>query len=309
MSELKATPCENSSYSIAGKVFLLGEYAVLAGLPAVVAAVGPRFQVSLELGSSLSPLAPKGSPLDRLFQWETGAQKKKAIPLRFFDPHDGAGGFGASTAEFALAYQAYQQKDPGWKNLWMLYRELMSKDLSENQTPPSGADLVAQWQGGIVFFDPQGPHCMDLWPLMDWSGVLIFSATGIPGRKLATHLHLKNISLKDIESAVEPALAAGVAAIREGSPERLGKAMVAYADVLSELGFESEQANADRKELLKQPGVLGVKGCGAMLTDAVVVVVGPNPENRERVIELARSRGLRLIADGLGCEMGITCQK
>src|SRR5689334_3004965 len=45
-------------YSIAGKVFVLGEYAILAGLPALVAAVPPRFSMKcglLPLSGSYEP--------------------------------------------------------------------------------------------------------------------------------------------------------------------------------------------------------------------------------------------------------------
>lgn len=41
----KAARDNISAYTIPGKVFLLGEYAVLFGSPAIVAAVEPRFEM------------------------------------------------------------------------------------------------------------------------------------------------------------------------------------------------------------------------------------------------------------------------
>lgn len=305
MLELKAPPCKR--YSIAGKAFILGEYAVLAGLPAVVAAVGPRFEL---VPAPNPPTTVTGSPLDRLLQFESDAHP---IPLRFrvLDPFQGAGGFGASTAEFALAYLAYtQNQNPSalrWKAVWSLYRELMAATEGKS---PSGADLIAQWQGGVVFFDPSGPHCMDLWPLMDWSGLLVFSATAIPGRKVATHENLKNLSgitNAQLESALQPSLARGISAIQEGSPEKLGQSFTEYADALASLGLEAPAAYEDRKALSALPGVLGVKGSGALLSDTVLVLAAQGADRAE-IFENARSRGLKLVAEGLTCEMGVLCQ-
>ena len=314
MFEPKAQQCEFAS--IAGKVFLLGEYAVLMGLPAVVAAVGPRFTLKGSVDQATLKGTP-GSPLDRLIQFETKENRRDPILMEVVDPHHQRGGFGASTAEFALAYMAYRNQGTPevqgsgkthWKKVWALYRSLMTDPHSQS-VAPSGADLVAQWQGGVLFFDPTGPHCMDLWPLMDWSGLLIFSATGIPGRKMATHRHLEDLRLDSrAHDLLEVPLRDGVSAIEAGSFPKLGQAMTAYAEALASLGLETQAAKADREILSKLPGVLGVKGAGAGLSDSVLVAL-QNHSARDQVIERAKSLGLVLVADGLQCEMGIACRK
>src|SRR4051794_11791453 len=106
------------TYSIAGKVFILGEYAVLGGLPALVGTVSPRFKMFL---SQTQDFIHPDSPLGRLQSWA----KKMGLPdlgFRFEDPFEGRGGFGASTAQFAMAYLAYAQRSSGsgidLKNHW-----------------------------------------------------------------------------------------------------------------------------------------------------------------------------------------------
>jgi hypothetical protein len=122
----------------------------------------------------------------RLLDWAQ-TQGLPELGLEWVDPYQGAGGFGASTAQFALAYFAFMQASAeraetagDWKSAWDLYRSLMGSDV----LVPSGADLVAQWQGGVVEFDPRlfragvdpgaQPVVEDLWQCFDWSQLLVF---------------------------------------------------------------------------------------------------------------------------------------
>src|SRR4051812_12557045 len=96
----------SAALSSPGKVFVLGEYAVLDGRPAVVASVGPRFSMDVREGTAPFHPHPQ-SPVARLMDWadRAGAYDSSEMKLDFQDPFHGAGGFGASTAQFALAYR------------------------------------------------------------------------------------------------------------------------------------------------------------------------------------------------------------
>lgn len=292
-----------SSYSAPGKVFLLGEYAALAGLPALVAACGPRFK--LTVGGSAERFAPE-SPVGRLLEW-AGAP---SLAMSFEDPHAGAGGFGASTAQFALAYFAladargWSDETRRWENVWKLYRELTGQR-------PSGADLVSQWRGGVSIFDARERKAADVWPLFDWSGLLVFSAAHLPGRKIATHEHLATLAGgvgegSALAARLEAIVAEGMRAIGDGSAPAFGRALESYADALAEAGLESEGARDDRQALSRLPGVLGCKGAGAGLSDAVIVLMQARSGHRETVIAAAQARGLKLVVDGLAPELGVS---
>ncbi|MEO5969245.1 MAG: hypothetical protein ABIQ95_04910 [Bdellovibrionia bacterium] len=309
-------PNEIKSYSVAGKVILLGEYAVLTGLPALVAAIPPRFQ--LRVGKSRSAEHPK-SPIGRLKEW---AEKEHwpELSFNFLDPYKGTGGFGASTAQFALAYRAYMEaiKSAGsggelaeplnWKSPLALYRQLMS----DESLVPSGADLVAQWEGGIVHFNPKALSCSDLSTGFDWSCLLVFSATRLQGRKVPTHEHLERLSKQGFPNGASELLKSlaqitdeGFSAIRGNDPVKFGKALDAYADTLHRADLEVTGAFEDRMALRQLPGVLGVKGAGALLSDALIIVMEPGSSKREDVIIKAQQRGLVLIGNGIQQEAGI----
>ncbi len=80
--------------------------------------------------------------------------------------------------------------------------------------------------------------------------------------------------------------------------------MNAYGDALASMSLEIAETAADRRALSQVLGVLGVKGAGALQSDAVLVMMAPGSDHRP-VIELARSRGLVLAADGLTWERGV----
>src|SRR2546428_4699048 len=113
-------------FDIAGKVFVLGEYAVLGGLPALVAAVTPRFSGSLsEQANGEGGYHPE-SPVGRFLRRALEHQGVR-YHFHFEDPYRN-GGFGASTAQFAIAYAAGAGRlglSRDWLSVWRLYRGLM----------------------------------------------------------------------------------------------------------------------------------------------------------------------------------------
>jgi hypothetical protein len=284
-------------YSCPGKIFLLGEYAVLEGMPALVAALPPRFE--LRRGEGIPQFHPE-SPVARLLAWLHG--RGVAISgFAFEDPLDGRGGFGASTAQFATLYRwaaETQGWERSWRAAWTLYRELT---VVREGVPPSGADLVAQWEGGVVRFDPSTSTVEKIG--RENRELLVFSATRQEGRKVATHDHLNGLRGRGF-SSLRPALDLGLVAASAGDWRAFGRAMNTYGDTLAALGLEIPETARDRRELSKLPGVLGVKGAGALQSDAVLVQLEPEAD-RAPVLSLARELNLELVVDGVGLEKGI----
>ena len=309
---LNAAPLSSSGVStIGGKVFVLGEYAALAGRPALVAAVGPRFELSI----GGTRVFDESTPAARLLKWarQQGASTSD-LKFTFLDPHGGSGGFGASTAQFALVYLALADDmrwPKEWQSIWRLYRSLMADG---GALTPSGADLVAQWQGGVSLFDPTDLKCVDVTASMKWSNLLVFSATAQPGRKVPTHEHLQALFRsggfmgpnEKLLGGLEEPLLHGISSVRDGDARGLGEAMDEYADVLWTWDLEAPAAHEDRLQLRGLPGVLGVKGAGALQSDVILILMDSRSPHRDNVIAAAQARSLKLVANGLVREPGVT---
>ncbi len=294
-------------FSVPGKTFILGEYAILGGLPAIVAAVPPRF--SLESAPSARSAFHPESPAGRLL---AGTPFTDDFPYVFHDPLSGAGGFGASTAQFALCYQAFARElgwSLDWRDVWQKYREVSTG---------SGADLMTQWLGGIrrcrVSPIEDGEGIPSAEPLAAqcaiWPNLMIFSASHQAGRKTATHHHLAGtLSAPDFGAVVEELRApldAGFAAVERGDLANFGRSMNQYAEVLRKSGLEIEPTRADCEVLGRIPGVLGVKGTGANQSDAIIVLADSDSGCKERITAAARARDLKLVSGGLAPENGIS---
>ena len=183
--------------------------------------------------------------------------------------------------------------------------------------PPSGADLVAQWQGGVGLIVPSNESFLNVWPFFDWSLLIVFSATAQPGRKVQTHRHLDDLaglglldSKSELPLRLQKILNSGISAIREGRPVELGRALDDYADALLSVGLEVEKTTQDRRFLRGLPGVLGVKGAGALQADSILVLMEPGQSlsSRENVIRAAQERGLRQVSNGVVDQMGVKCE-
>lgn len=306
--------------SIPGKVFVLGEYAVLDGGRALLASCGPRFGLealpSAGAKPRFDPELPVGAPAERLLHSLKADQGlAAAIQMRFSDAHEGRGGFGGSTAQFALTYRAFCEVlhyKVDALAAWQLYRDLCS----DQNPPPSGADLVAQWNGGTGVFDPKKATWEDLTERIQGLRWLVFSAAAQKGRKVPTHHHLEELAKRGFlqrEGAVLDQLKActeqGVEALRSQDLAGFGAALRTYARTLQGAGLELDATREDREALGQIPGVLAVKGAGAMQADAILVLLSQTytEHTRAQVLETASQRGLIWISDALGIEKGIQC--
>lgn len=296
-------------YTIPGKAFVLGEYAVLTGGTGLIACLPPRFSLGVHAApeggdavASFHPQSPAGRLLARLREADDSITRHH---LLFEDPLHGSGGFGGSTAEFALLLRAVGIDDAILAH--RIYREVTDQG---QEWKPSGADLLAQWSGGIVKATPGGVEdsivddVTDVVRSFHW---LVFTAAHLHGRKVKTHEHLGVLDRRSFESLQAP-LELGFRAIDDRDPHALGQALVAYADQLHEMGLEDQDAAADRAAVLELPGVLGAKGCGAMLSEGFVALC----ESRDaipQVIDCLEGRGLKLFSDGLAHEAGVRVEQ
>jgi mevalonate kinase len=197
-----------------------------------------------------------------------------------------------------------------WQEPWTLYQEL----LAEESIVPSGADLVAQWVGGIICFHPFERKVVDLSKDFDWSNLLVFSATSQADRKTPTHEHLSTLNhheFTDPQSELARAFGAilkeGFLAIGQNNPLSFGRSMDAYAELLNHHGLEAKAATQDREILKKQKAVAGVKGAGALQSDVMLVLLKPEAPAADRLQLIAQARALKLnlVSDGLNNQIGI----
>lgn len=312
--------------SAPGKVFILGEYAILAQHSAVLAAVPPCFRLRVVKNSTPFGATSLGirefhpeSPAGRLLKWVQGVGRPdlSGVDFQFEDPHSGKGGLGGSTAQFALVYAALAEAGGWsleWESAWNLYRDLTAGSSDGQGASPSGADFVAQWKGGITHFGyhERGVFSEDLSSTFDWSQVLVFSAASQEGRKVPTHHHLGQLNdsafLSRVAQRLIAPLSVGIAAIRENHSDRLALSLREYSKVLFEVGLEIQATTEDRHAFQGLSGVLGVKGSGALQADALIVLLKKEASRgsvlRQQVLELAKTRNLILVADGIENQKG-----
>lgn len=280
--------------SCPSKTFLLGEYLVLNEGEALVLNTEPRFEFSVNTRGEgqvqgLSPKSPAG-------QWiRQNRMVFEKVDVDFFDPHMGAGGFGASSAQYLLVHIATQiLKNPGRhedfniEQIWRAYRQVETVSLEGLR--PSGADIVGQYMGGMCHFQTEPFQAQSYrWPFDDYDVVLAHT-----GRKTATHEHLRGlqrVETGELEIVFKRAME--TLAVHD-APAFFDSVNDYYAELL-ELGLVAETTQVAVTTLLSQPYVRAAKGCGAMGSDVVAIFVAK--ENRHLLNQPLYDMNLRVVAD------------
>lgn len=265
---------------IPGKTFVFGEYAVLHHGEAVVAAHAPFFELDAVQGdgedlSKMHSEKPVYKKFNELFHPASpaGILIQENEPLhgfygRMISPYT-QGGFGTSSAEFIAVHkilEAQLKKEPmnSFEGILKNYLEICLRD----DLSPSGADILAQVQGGLVHVNKSTQVCTNLsWPFTDVE--MHFIPTGV---KLATHSHLGTYTSRDLRQLHSIFCKLNLALINVQQDEFL-QLISFYAKELDALGLVHENTRKILEKLNGLSGVLACKGCGAMGADVVVAFV------------------------------------
>ena len=247
---------------VPGKVFLMGEYSVIQGGKALVTAIRPGIEYSLDHGQALSvhPESPLG-----VFQ----SEQNSILEIKLSSSESSLG-LGSSTAELIAAEVFSNGSTEGarsTKALWNWYRNHFPR--------ASGADLAVQYEAlrsGAGLFEVENletVHPLSGGPLL--SQLYLFQAS--ESQKLPTHVNLNQVR------SVLPLREANLFVDRfrnalEHAGESDLKVLNEWAAYLQSHGLVTDFARSVQLALSRIDGVIGVKGCGAGLNDLFLVAMG-----------------------------------
>ena len=281
-------------YSVPAKTFLLGEYVVTKGGPALLLSTVPRFILNAcphkASGGDLYKTIHPDSPAGQLIGLH--ADFFGQFDLNFIDPYQGAGGLGASSAQFALLFAMFMQV----REITPAFLEQALntyKDVAWDQTgtAPSGADVIAQLTGGLCFYHRDKNIVESLtWPFPAMDFCLIHT-----GNKMATHTYLRDLSDIDTGDMGEVAEDA-FSALKTADAPLFITSVNQYAELLKTRHWLTDTTEQLLKKIVLQQGVLAAKGCGAMGADIIFVVLDNTV--RENFSAWCSQQNLRVICMG-----------
>ena len=255
--------------SAPGKTFLIGEYLALAGGPSLLVSTQPRFQLTAltredRAGTVAHPFAPQ-SPAGKLVA--RYPRDYGDYHFEFADPHAGAGGLGASSAQWALVYILKYGLPKEDQEIASMLEEYRQCAWNGEGFAPSGADVVSQVTGGVTCFDGREFKTERLeWLFPKLSFTLV--RTGV---KLATHEHLRKQQAPP-QDLLRAQVTSAIAAFRAGHEEPFVRAVQDFAATLSESGRTAVTTEALLEKLKSQSFARAAKGCGAMGADVVLIL-------------------------------------
>lgn len=285
------------------KTFLLGEYAVVQGGPAIIMSTSPRFQLTAtnECKATLlgiDPLSPGGKLVEKYNNDFAG------YAIEFTDPYHHLGGFGASGAQFILLYalREYLKNKNQPIDVITLLNEYNSLAWDGKGLPPSGADIIAQKYGKICYFHKNKQIIETfLWPFPDLAYCLIHT-----GYKLATHYHLAQLKKIPTEK-LEKVVLKGRKSIQQIKTDLFIESIKDYAKLLAEQGLVTQETQNILNQLNANGDVLAAKGCGALGADVILVIT--RQQKIKNLIEWLKNQKLNVIVYGNRLAAGLTLKQ
>ena len=254
--------------SYPSKTFLIGEYAVLYGTPAVLINTNPSFQFHVQQ-DSLSPFLPFNEDSPAYVFSERNKNIFSNVSIETQDPHQGQGGFGLSSAEFNCVYDIFLKRNHFQQSLsqiWNIYRSL---------SKGSGADIISQRVKGLCVFHPKPFQAQSLrWPFCDLSFALIRA-----GERHKTFEHLENLNLKAFPLLTKMSLRA-VESVYSAREDIFIDCLIQYSEILDQLSLMADRTYRLIQEFKKNKDILCSKGCGAMGAEVMAVFFKKNKEKK-----------------------------
>ncbi len=288
--------------SIPGKTFVAGEYVALSGGPALLLTTEPKFKlvVSEKPQNVSQNLFHPQSPSGRFLEFHKEFFSR--YDLKFIDPYQ-TGGFGASSAQFALLHtflhlnqMAFSEGEKffDWHQLVRDYRDFSSQD----GRSPSGADIVGAASGGLTWFHRNQGHLQTFaWPFDDLQFFLCLT-----GNKLATHEHLKTLDYSDflgLEKLMPPILQA----LQMIDSALFIDSLIQWKKALLDHQLCAPLTLDLLGRIEKMSEVKLAKGCGAMGADVILVIC--HGEHSQVVSDGLKKLNLSIVADSSQVATGL----
>lgn len=270
-------------YFVPSKTFLTGEYSVLVGGAALGLATLPSFEISYS-DNQINANFHKLSPAGRYFE-----KKGQDINLQFYDPYVAKGikgGFGKSTAEYLSVVIPDLKKNK--KSLAQIHQDFMSLYQNE-KVKPSGVDLLIQLLGKVAYVDVQQQKFESL----DWNFKQLQFFVISTGLKIQTHDHLDTLDLKRLKDL--PGVSDQVIQnYFKKSAENFIVSLNEWSRALKSLHLIHGDAVEFKEQILKVPGVIAAKACGALGADVLLAFC--HSEESDEVEAQLRKRKIKIQA-------------
>lgn len=265
------------SWEVPSKTFLVGEYIAISGHPAVLLTTTPCFKVQQIEEPKLINIHPS-SPAGRLW-----GDAPCDFGLLFKDPFRGMGGMGASTAQFIGAFKALNLQLSGEHEQQALLKQYAQYAWSGKGKKPSGYDLLAQTSSGCVVIHRNEKIVRPYrWPFDDLSFVLVHTK-----KKLATHDHLNQLALSDDLTELRHSSEKTVDAFIRHDEHTFLHSVNQFGQALEDRGLVAEHTRRLISKWSALPAVLGIKGCGAMGAD-IILMFAKTPQLVHLVEQITR---------------------
>lgn len=253
-------------WRIPAKTFLVGEYAAMAGMPALIITTTPCFELALEPYPTDCNAIHPDSPAGRWWQ----QQDFPDVSFSWRDPYDGKGGMGASSAQFLGVYYASHYLTQQAIDLQQLLIDYLRCSWQQVGLAPSGYDVLAQTTAGCVYVDKsQQPMCQIYpWPFRDLGFLLLHT-----GKKIATHAHLQTLALPENLEVLTQIIKRAKLAFDQEDEGQLIEAVNAYQHELQQMNLIADHSLHAMQQLQTLPDILAMKGCGALGSDVLLLIV------------------------------------
>ena len=288
-----------------GKTFLLGEYVALQGGPTLVLTSQPCFNLTAKYSSEKTiPVIfeniAKESPAGKFLLHYADAFK--GCRLSFHDPYHGLGGFGASSAQFLFVTMLKKLLQDFSLTTHYRIKELLTEYLqfawNGEGMKPSGADLVAQAQGGISYYYKDQNKLQVLeWPFKHINYYLLHT-----GNKLPTHQHLKELALVTTHQLADIVFA-GLQHLQTNNAQGFINSINQYAEALHALALVDAKTVGLLQNIRSRAEVLAAKGCGALGADVILVLV--ETKDHPLFLDWLAQQKLNLISYGNNAQAGL----
>jgi len=175
------------------------------------------------------------------------------------------------------------------------YQQYTDKDAA---FAPSGADLIAQIQGGITYFNKAtDQYSVFTWPFKHMGFYLLRT-----GKKIATHEHLQTLQPFPYQ-ALQDCCTQAMAAWQQSNAENFAKYINHYGELLQAQHFVHPRTQTLLTHIKQQAGILAAKGCGALGADIVLALVAIN--KKDAFSSWAKQQALTIIADETALSNGL----